>query len=245
MKPITRPQTSESHLAMRAAKPRFPMPLVARVSRAAVLMATVGMLASCGTNRDDMTTGSIGNDYRQRHPITLTEVEHTVEIPIASGDRRLTPGTRDVIAGFAADYRQRASGSVQVLIPQGAYNSGAAASMRKQIRSVLAANGVPMNRIIETSYQASGDGIAPIRLSYVAMSAVTSPCGEWPEDLVSEMSIANKNYHNFGCASQNNLAAQLENPMDLVAPRKSAPVDATQRANVINVYREAASGTTE
>ncbi|MNT91092.1 Pilus biogenesis CpaD protein [compost metagenome] len=75
------------------------------------------------------------------------------------------------------------------------------------------------------------------------MSAVTEPCGNWPADLVNSATIENRNWQNFGCASQNNLAAQLENPMDLVAPRKMAPIDATQRANVIAVYRDAAKTT--
>lgn len=239
------PEATERQDSMRVSKPRFPLPPVARLARAAVLLATVGMLVGCGANRDGMTTGSIPDDYRTRHPISLTEVEHTIDVPIASGDRRLTQGMRDVIAGFASDYRLRSSGTLQMLIPHGAYNSGAASAMRKEIRSVLATNGVPMTKIIETGYQAGAGGdVAPIRLSYVAVSAVTDQCGEWPDDLANNSSLANRNWHNFGCASQNNLAAQIENPMDLVAPRKISPVDATQRANVISDYRKASGGLT-
>lgn len=235
------PASIESPIPMRSVKTTFSSRSLANLARMAVVMGTIGLLAGCA-NRDNMTTGSIPDDYRARHPITLTEVEHSIEVPIASGERKLTQGMRDVIAGFAADYRQRATGSVQMFVPHGAYNSGAAQGMRKEIRSVLAANGVPMPKIIETSYQAGAqDNIAPIRLTYVAMSAVTEPCGNWPADLMNPATIENRNWHNFGCASQNNLAAQVENPMDLVAPRKMAPIDATQRANVISTYRTAPS----
>ena len=47
----------------------------------------------------------------------------------------------------------------------------------------------------------------------------------------------NRSYWNFGCASQNNLAAQLDNPMDLVAPRAMTPIDAQNRSKVIQTYR--------
>ncbi len=83
----------------------------------------------------------------------LSEVEHTLDVPIASGDRRLTVSVQDSIAGFAADYLSTSTGTIQIMVPHGAPNSGAASGMRKQIRQVLTARGVPSNRIIETSYQ--------------------------------------------------------------------------------------------
>ena len=48
----------------------------------------------------------------------------------------------------------------------------------------------------------------------------------------------NKNYENFGCASQQNLAAQIANPSDLVGPRGMSPIDAANRATVIQTYRD-------
>ena len=47
----------------------------------------------------------------------------------------------------------------------------------------------------------------------------------------------NKHYANFGCATQNNLAAQIANPGDLIAPRGMTPIDAERRSNVIETYR--------
>ena len=88
-----------------------------------------------------------------------------------------------------------------------------------------------------SSYAASPNGdAAPIRLAYVTTKAMTSPCGEWPADL-SDNTFGNRNWYNFGCASQNNLAAQVANPTDLIAPRGMTPIDATQRAKVISDYR--------
>jgi pilus assembly protein CpaD len=217
-----------------------------RLALAAVIIGTSSVLAGCGSmNKDNMSTSAIPDDYRTRHPIMLSEVEHTLDVPIASGDRKLTSGLRDSIGGFANEYLSSSSGTIQIMTPQGSANSGAASVMRKQIREVLATRGIKANRIIETTYQAQAGGdAAPIRLSYVSMTAMTNPCGEWPEDLTNNTS-ANKNYQNFGCATQSNLAAQIANPMDLMTPRAMAPIDATRRSTVIGLYREGADTSTE
>jgi pilus assembly protein CpaD len=217
-----------------------------RLVLAAVILGTSSVLVGCGNmNKDRMSTSAIPDDYRTRHPIMLSEVEHTLDVPIASGDHKLTSGLRDSIGGFANEYLSSSSGTIQIMMPQGSANSGAASVMRTQIRDVLTTRGVKANRIIETTYQAQANGdAAPVRLSYVAMTAMTNPCGEWPEDLTNNTS-ANKNYENFGCATQSNLAAQIANPMDLMTPRAMAPIDATRRSTVIGLYREGADTSTE
>ncbi|OCO98794.1 MULTISPECIES: CpaD family pilus assembly protein [unclassified Ensifer] len=213
-----------------------PSAFILCTSRAAILAIAGMLLASCGT-KDNLATGSIPDDYRTRHPIVLAEGERSIDIPIASGDRRLTQGTRDVIAGFAADYRNSASGVVQIMMPRGAANSHAAQAARREIRSVLVAAGVPAKRLLETSYDAGPYGdAAPVRLSYVAITAQAGPCGNWPEDMTLN-TMENKNYYNFGCASQSNLAAQIANPTDLLGPRQMSPIDAEQRGQVIKDWR--------
>ncbi|KPF44506.1 CpaD family pilus assembly protein [Rhizobium sp. G187] len=204
---------------------------------AAIVVGCPLVVTGCGTNKDKMSTSGIPDDYRTRHPIMLSEVEHTLDVPVASGDRAFTVGVQDSIAGFAADYLAASTGTIQIQLPHGSPNAGAAAGMRKQIRNVLTTRGVQANRIIETSYPAGASGdAAPVRLSYVAITAVTNPCGEWPEDLQNN-TYSNRNYHNFGCATQSNLAAQIANPMDLVTPRDAAPIDAARRSTVIGLYR--------
>jgi pilus assembly protein CpaD len=216
-----------------------------RLVLGSLILGTVAVLSGCGSMKDQMSTSAVPDDYRTRHPIMLSEVEHTLDVPVASGDRRLTLSVQDSIAGFAADYLSASTGTIQIILPHGSPNSGAASGMRKQIRQVLTVRGVPSNRIIETSYQADANSnAAPVRLSYVAITAMTNPCGEWPEDLQANTS-ANTNYHNFGCATQSNLAAQIANPMDLVTPRDMAPIDATRRSTVIGLYRKGSDTSTQ
>lgn len=147
----------------------------------------------------------------------------------------------DNVRGFAQNYASMSTGIVNIQTPSGSPNSATAAKMAKQIRSTLSGAGVAQGKIMETRYAASPNGdSAPIRLSYVAVTAMTGQCGQWPEDL-SDNTFANKNWYNFGCASQSNLAAQIANPMDLVGPRGMSPIDAERRAVVIDTYRSGTS----
>ena len=80
------------------------------------------------------------------------------------------------------------------------------------------------------SYQApSVDVSAPVRVSYTAMRAQTDKCGRWPDDLLETMPKTSTT-PNFGCSYQNNLAAQIANPADLLGPRKQTPIDAENAA---------------
>jgi pilus assembly protein CpaD len=212
-----------------------------RLALAGLLVASAGLVQGCAS-RDGMSTGAIPDDYRSRHPITLSEAEHTLDVPIASGDSRLTVGVSDAIRGFAASYASSSSGSIVIMTPDGSANSAASANARKQIRTVLTGAGVPARKISETRYAATGSS-APIRLSYMAITAMTHPCGNWPEDLSND-TFSNKNWQNFGCASQSNMAAQIANPMDLVTPRGMSPIDAERRSNVIGLYREGSNTAT-
>ncbi len=237
--------STERHKTMPVSTSARITPRLGRVALAAVIAGATMILSGCGANRDGMTTGSIPDDYRTRHPITVTEVEHTLDIPIASGDRNLTINTKDTIAGFAQDYVSMSTGTIQIMVPQGSPNAAAASIMRRQIRAELVGKGIPGPRIIETTYQAAASGdAAPVRLSFVASTAVTDECGQWPEDL-ADNTVMNRNWHNFGCATQNNLAAQVANPMDLIAPRGVAPIDAARRSKVIGLYREGKDTATE
>ena len=47
----------------------------------------------------------------------------------------------------------------------------------------------------------------------------------------------NRQYWNFGCAQQRNLAAMVENPDDLVEPRPEVPSYTGRRTTVLEKYR--------
>ena len=205
---------------------------------AAPLLLAVSLLSGCaGWGGRSVVVGAVPDDYRTNHPIIVAEQERTVDLPVASGDRELTISMREVARGAAQNYRSSASGAVRIMVPVGSGNAGAASVLAPQVADILRKEGVPGDRIISSPYHVSSpEDAAPIRIAFMAMTASTGECGRWPDDLLANTS-ENKHYANFGCASQNNLAAQISNPGDLIAPRGMTPIDAERRSAVIEAYR--------
>ena len=198
-------------------------------------LLAVTLLAGCAQQRD--VTGSIPDDYRTNHPIVISEKEQVADIPVGHADTKLSITQRSIVDHAAANYRANGSGVIHILIPDGSPNERAAAKLRGDIAATLRKNGVKPFNISSERYRAGPEESAPIRLSYSAMTASTNTCGQWPKDILE--TAENRHYANFGCASQNNFAAQLANPADLLGPRATSPIDAERRIVVIEDYRNA------
>ena len=206
---------------------------------AAPLLVAASLLSGCaGWPGHSVTVGAVPDDYRTNHPIIVAEKERTVDLPVASGDRRLSISMRETVRGAAQSYNSNASGAIRIMVPVGSVNAGAASVLSTQVADVLRKEGVPGDRILSSPYQVSSpEDAAPIRIAFMAVTASTGECGRWPEDMLAN-TTENKHWANFGCASQNNLAAQIANPGDLIAPRGMTPIDPERRSTVIEAYRK-------
>jgi len=207
-------------------------------------IAAVALLASACAGRDSITVGSVPDDYRTNHPIVISEKEKTIDIPVGVADRGLSRMQKVAADGFIAGYDRSAAPVVSVMVPQGSANAIAASNVAAGLVKRLRAAGVPEGRILHQPYEASqyGDS-APIRLAFAEMRASTGPCGRWPADMLDN--AQNKHWANFGCSYQNNLAAQIANPADLLGPRKPAEIDTARRNVSIDRYRTLPSGWTQ
>lgn len=204
----------------------------------AILASAMLFLPGCGyfQNRHHIEVGSIPDDYRTNHPISLAEQDEHLDVLVGAGDKNISLAQKSVIQGFVAQYISNGSGPVQIMLPQGGTNSAAAKRVHGDIVSALRKGGVPSGYIITTSYAPpTSDGANPVRISYRALSASTTPCGKWPDDLSKD--TENKHYADFGCSYQNNLAAMIANPADLLGPRAMTQVDAAKRGEVIKKYQ--------
>jgi pilus assembly protein CpaD len=202
----------------------------------ALILAT-STLSGCAMfgQRDHIIVGSVPDDYRTRHPIVIAEKQKQLLVPVGNASRDLTFAEKEVISGFLTNYDTQGSGAIYVSSPANSQNSGAAGHTANQIASVVAASGYG-GRVIVGQYDAPADQpTGPVIISYSAITASAGPCGKWSEDVSPDSE--NKNYENFGCAYQNNLAAMVANPMDLLGPRKIGPIDAADRDKVISDYR--------
>lgn len=212
------------------------------IVKSAGLLLVAAAIAGCArTDREQIEVGGIPLDYRARHPIVLDEQEKTLDVPVASGARELNIPVKSNIRAFASEFAAAGTGSMFVILPSGSPNAHAVRTVKGDIMEALTDGGAPRNRIVFQHYDASAHGsAAAVRLSYNAVTASAGPCGNWPDDLTDTK--YNRNYYDYGCSSQANLAAIIANPVDLMGPRETSQIDATQRAAVIQDYQAGPRG---
>lgn len=207
-------------------------------------------LGACTYTGGDVVTASVPDDYRLRHPIAIEEANHSIVVFVGQGRGGLSAPERADVMGLARSWVREGTGAVVADVPVDTANARAAASAYREIRSVLMAGGVPSHGIILHRYHPDDPRTLPtIRLSYPKISAVAGPCGLWPEDLgpsiLNNRYSENKQYHNFGCATQRNLAAMIDNPSDLEQPRSESPAYTARRTAAFEKYRKGATTTTD
>lgn len=230
MSDLAKSGLARSHRAI-AERPRR----VALLRTVAPLIAA-GLLAACANQRDSVVVGSIPDDYRTNHPIVIAEKEQVLDLAVGASDRGATAQQKATLEGFLSGYDRSASPVLKIYAPKGSGNAIAAADAAKDFATIAKKNGVPASRVMVTSYQATPEETAaPVRVAFTAVKAQTNKCGRWPKDVLD--TAENKHYANFGCSYQNNVAAQIANPNDLLGPRKPSPIDAENRSRVIDDYR--------
>jgi pilus assembly protein CpaD len=205
-----------------------------------LVLALAAALSACAGQKPGDVTGSVPDDYRVAHPIAISEGIETMDIPVGIDMARLPESFRQTVAGFGQRFIASGSGIMAIVSPVDSPNEVAAASVSHQIRDVLIAAGVGAREIEFRGYKAGpNESGAPVRLAYNSVAARTEPCGPWTDDV--SMNAKNRNYGNFGCATQQNLAAMVENPLDLLYPRGVMPSDAGRRTVVLEKYRNGTS----
>jgi pilus assembly protein CpaD len=206
-------------------------------------------LGACTTDGGEVVTASVSNDYRLRHPIAVEEGDRSIVIFVGHGRGGLSVPQRTDVVGLAQVWLREGTGAIVADVPVDTPNARAAADTFREIRSLLAATGVPPRGITMHRYHPDDPRtLATIRLSYPRMAAVAGPCGLWPDDLgpsIDDRSYSeNKPYYNFGCAYQRNMAAMIDNPSDLEQPRAETPAYTVRRTTGFEKYRKGDTTTT-
>lgn len=210
----------------------------------AALAFTAG-LAACSTAKP-IITGSIPDDYRDRHPIVVTTGPDSIDLLPGGGPGGLTDRQVGDVQAFGARWREKGRGPIIVEVPTGGAADGASAHASREIRRILGVMGIASKSVVTRKYAADGpDHLAPVRLQFSALQAkVPHECGQWPDDLGYGDPLSsnrNQSYWNFGCAQQQNLAAMVEDPEDFIRPRAEDPPSATRRADVLRKYSKGES----
>ena len=210
----------------------------------ALLTASLLALALAGCKPEEPGAHFAGMtlvDPSQRHPILVSQEPATMSIQVPRGSSGLTSGQRAQVGGFLERFRGPDAGNSKLVVsvPSGSNNESAITRAVADLRGMIADTGFAESNLVIEPYVESRQGGAPIRLAYLRYVAQGPECGTWPANLAEER--RNLNYHNFGCAQQHNLAAQIANPADLLGPRTMEPADAERRAVVLDRYRQGKS----
>ena len=217
--------------------------------RASLLALAAGAgLALSGCHADRIVADSYPQTVSQRHPIVLSEGATRLDLPVGAGARGVTGRQKEDIRAFALDWRRNGRGPIGMMVASG----GAGMHVAPEIRTILAAAGVPSTQIVSQRYAAEGpEELNLVKLGYVKLKAgLNHPCGLWPDDLNYGGgdyygATQNRDYWNYGCATQQNLAAQVADPEDLARPRTTDPVYAARRMDVIDKYRKGEDTSTD
>jgi pilus assembly protein CpaD len=216
-------------------------------------VALVGLSVSLGAckifDAPIMAGEPYPDDYRLRHPIAVTEADRSIVVFIGQGRGGMTAGQRADVMGMAQTWSRESTGIITVEVPVGTPNARSAQETMREIQAMFAAAGVPPRAVSVRQYQPRDSRhLAAIRINYPKISATAGPCGLWPDDLgpsyKNKSYYENKQYYNFGCSQQRNLAAMIDEPADLVQPRAETPAYTMRRNAAFEKYRKGAPTTT-
>jgi pilus assembly protein CpaD len=210
---------------------------------AGALIGLAVALGACKHTGEEVATASIPDDYRLRHPIAVQEADHSIVVFVGRGRGGISASQRDDVTGMAQSWLKEGTGGISIDLPVNTPNARAAADSLREIQATLAAAGVPPRAVTVRQYHPEDPRhMAAIRLNFPRISATAGPCGLWPEDIGSSINnkgyFDNKPYYNFGCASQRNVAAMVDNPSDLVQPRTETPAYTARRTMSYEKYRK-------
>jgi pilus assembly protein CpaD len=192
--------------------------------RVASLLAVLAA-GSCASPNDQ---GNLMDDPTVNHPIQVQPSYHTLRVGFSGSDAGLMPDDAQRFDAFVADYIQHGNGAISISAPTGRDASVAIAYFGER----LASAGIPREHIL-VGTKDGGDG--KVELGYIGYQASVAPCGDWSANL--SYTLDNQVSPNLGCAVQHNIAAQVADPRDLIAPRTMGPGDAARRATVYDNYK--------
>lgn len=201
-------------------------------SRAPLLLAAalVTLLAGCKTYPKHEVAGWMFADPAVRYPIEVGEREISADFAVPRGAPGLSRAQIYNVGDFVHGYKKDGKGPLLVRAPNGTPNEVAAMRALDDLRHTLRQAHIPGDSVVFEPYYGGGDPKAPIRLSYLRYVAKSAPCGDWDDNVAADQ--LNIPYPNFGCAAQQNLAAMVADPRDLVEPRDMTPRSSERRDTI-------------
>lgn len=207
------------------------------------------LLGACKHVEEASPMAFAPDEYKQRHPIAITEIDRSIVVFVGNNRGGLTAPQRADVMALAQTWLRDGTGALNIDVPVGTPNARAAADSLREIQAMFAAAGLPPRAYTVRQYKPEDPRhMAAIRLKYPRIAATAGPCGLWPEDIgagyKNKSYYDNKQYYNFGCATQRNFAGMIDNPADLEQPRSETPAYTARRSIAFDKYRKGTTTTT-
>lgn len=204
------------------------MPNTKEFLRVASLLAALAV----GSCANPLTNNGFGptEDPAVNHPIQVEPGYRSLKLGFSAPNAGLMPDDSQHFNDFVADFIAHGNGSISVTVPAGRDAPSTIAYFGER----MAAAGVPRDRILVGTRDVTG-GDARVELGFISYQASTAPCGDWSASVT--YTASNHPTANFGCSVQHNIAAQVADPRDLIAPQPFASGDAARRAVVYDNYK--------
>jgi len=173
----------------------------------------------------------------ETHPISVDSQVVTLTIDVDPTVTDLTATDKARLHAFADAYMRDGHGPLTLTAPSGTAEDFEGHEAAADIRAELNDAGVPWSALAGATYRTGGkaDGDQLI-LSYTHYVATASKCGIWTGSRGRD--YRNLRTPNFGCATQNNIAAMLADPHDLVGPVEFASGDAEATVRAYEAFRK-------
>ena len=195
-------------------------------------VAVVLLSGSCAAP----TAGSFA-DPTANHPIAVEPHYAEAEFAVPSPSAGLNPSDASRFGGFVADFLEKGKSQISISVPDGPDATDAIAFFGEKLASL----GVPRSRILVGTHTAEAS--PRVKIGYVDYTTRLEQCGDWSKDV--SYTVSNTSMPNFGCATQHNIAVQVENTHDLAVPRPADEADAARRADVVGKYEKGTSPATQ
>ncbi len=186
--------------------------------------------ASCASPVND---GSVVADGMTNHPIAVEPSYQSIKVSFSGAGSSLQPDDSAKLDSFVRTYLAKGNGSISISAPDGPMSRETISYFGER----LAALGVPRANILVGTHEAAG-GDMRVEIGYVGYITHTDPCANWSDNAADNAD--NLPRPDFGCSVQQNIAAMVADPRDLMGPRPLSPADATRRATVMGLYEKGA-----
>jgi len=180
----------------------------------------------------------------EEHPIAVDSQVVTLTLNVDPTVSELSEIDKARLRAFANAYLTTGHGPLAITAPSGTLKDFEGQELAADIRKTLHDAGISWTSLAGATYRTGGNanGDALI-VSYTRYVATPSECGVWKG--LRARDYRNLRSPNFGCAMQNNIAALVADPHDLIEPAAMAPRDAMASSRAISDYQLGEDTTSE